>query len=310
MIPEPLSRLEQSEAVSAAGLGQAGLRERHLPWPDAAILADLFRLRAEADAAIHAESAAGRGQADLSGYPAGFCKPIRDFGLARLLAPVGVDAARPAFRAVAGFRAAGGIVKGVWGVQKGIYFQNAIQLGDLWCDLANDTVVVTRPAVEVCPLAEAGFEELASFEQFTRVAACYWGQDAYPNHVFPELAAVLPVILVSSTGQLRLPAPKTLLPRNIRLDYRLAESFLGSGEWAGKRLPDAVLDRLARASRVESSWFAQVPVWCRRFEPGLGSPDAARLIEAEREAVRRLGEAAFIRRFFEMIRCTSVPLIG
>lgn len=310
MIPEPLARIEQSEAVSVIGLGQAGLRERHLPWPDAAFLADLFSLRADADAAIRAEAATGRGEADLSGYPVGFCKPIRDFGLARLLAPAAADAPQPAIRAVAGFRAAGGIVKGVWGVQKGIYFQNAIQLGDLWCDLANDTVVVTRPAVEVCPLAEARFEELSSFEQFTRVAAGYWGQEAYPNHLFPELAAVLPVILVSSAGHLRLAAPKTLLPRNIRLDYTLAESFLSSGEWAGKRLPDAILDRLARARREESGWFAHVPLWCRRFEPNLGSPDAARLIAAEREAVRGLGERDIIRRFFEMIRCTSVPLIG
>ena len=290
MIPEPLSRIEQSDAVSAAGLGQAALRERHLPWPDAAILADLFQLRAEADAAIHADAAAGRGQADLSGYPAGFCKPIRDFGLARLLAPAAADAPRPAFRAVAGFRAAGGIVKGVWGVQKGIYFQNAIQIGHLWCDLSNDTVDPRRPAVEVCRLADARFEEIPSFELFARVAALYWGEEAYPNHLFPEIAAVLPVILVSSTGRMRIPAPKTLLPRNIRLDYVLAEAFLGSGDFASRTLPGHLLDQLARASRSRSGWFARDPAWCRRFEPSLGLADAGRLIAAERRAVAGLGE--------------------
>jgi E3 ubiquitin-protein ligase SHPRH len=67
---------------------------------------------------------------------------------------------------------------------------------------------------------------------------------------------------------------------------------------AGERLPmAAIMARLVKRAAGEA-------------DACLRSLSAARLIEAEREAVRRLGEAAFIRRFFEMIRCTSVPLIG
>ncbi len=74
-------------------------------------------------------------------------------------------------------------------MQKGVYFQNAIQQGDLWCDLANDTVDITRPAAEFLPMAEARFEELESFEHFTRVVACYWGMEVYPTHCLPAIAA-------------------------------------------------------------------------------------------------------------------------
>ncbi|MFM1903724.1 MAG: hypothetical protein RLZZ440_1624 [Planctomycetota bacterium] len=308
MIPARLLAIEQSESVSAVGLGQAELRAGWLPWPEETILADLFRLRSEVDELLRRDAAAV--EHSLAGYPVGFCKPIRDSGLRRLLHPTEADGERPAFRAVAGFQQAGGIVKGLWGVQKGIYFQNAIQIGDLWCDLANDTVDVKRPSVEVCPLAEARFEELESFEHFARVAGVYWEAQAYPNHLFPAIAPVLPVILMDQAGGLRLAAPKTLLPRNIRLDYELATSFLGSGDFAARRLPEPVIERLARSQRARSGWFAAVPAWCAGFDPALGPPDAARLIAAEREACRGLSEAEFTRRFFDMIRCTARALNG
>jgi hypothetical protein len=310
MIPVQLQAIEQSESVAAVGLGQAELRARWLPWPEETILADLFRLRSEIDERLRRDAAAAAVDQDLAGYPVGFCKPIRDAGLGRLLQPTAADADRPAFAAVAGFRRAGGIVKGVWGVQKGVYFQNAIQIGDLWCDLANDTVDVKRAAVEVCPLAEARFEELESFEQFARVVGLYWEMEVYPNHLFPAIAPVLPVILMDQAGVMRLAAPKTLLPRNIRLDYELATSFLGSGDFAARRLPEPVLERLARSQRARSGWFAAVPAWCARFDPALGPPDAARLIAAERAACRGLSEVDFMRRFFEMIRCTGRALNG
>lgn len=310
MIPAGLQQLEASEALSAVGLGQSDLVERFLRWESDEFLDDLFRLRAEADQTIHAEARARGASSELANYPIGFCKPIRDFAFSRLLATVADDAAMPALSAVAAFRAAGGIVKGVWGVQKGIYFQNAIQIGHLWFDLANDTVDPQRPAVEVCLLADARFEELSSFEQFGRVAAGYWEEEAYPNHVFPAIAAVLPVILMDRNGRMRLPAPKTLLPRNIRLDYSLAETFLGTGDYGRRTLPGTALDQLARASHSRTGWFAAVPDWCRRFEPALGPSDASRAIDAERAAVCGLSERDILARFFQMIHCTTRPVAG
>jgi hypothetical protein len=209
MVPAQLLQLEASEAVSTEGLGQSHLVRCFLRWDSHEFVNDLFQLRAEVDAAIRSAAHAHPADTDLAGYPIGYCKQIRDVGLSRLLAPEAADVSRPALSAVAAFREAGGLVKGVWGVQKGIYFQNAIQIGHLWCDLSNDTVDPRRPAVEVCPLSDARFEELASFEQFAEVAACYWEEEAYPNHLFSAIAAVLPVILVSRDGR-RLQRPSCL----------------------------------------------------------------------------------------------------
>ena len=162
MLPAPLAELEASEAVSPLGLGQTSLVAELLPWGAPAFLADLLDLRREIDATLRA---AAPGPLPAT-YPAGACRPIRNQGLARLRSWPAADSSRPALQALARFRDRGGIIKGIWGIQKGVYFQNAIQAGDLWVDLANDTVDLTRPPVEVCQLGEARFEEVESFERF------------------------------------------------------------------------------------------------------------------------------------------------
>lgn len=74
------------------------------------MLADLFALRAEADAVLGGRPPLAPGQEP---YPLGCCKIIGDFALRRFLAPQQVDSSRPALAAVAAFRRAGGIVKGL-----------------------------------------------------------------------------------------------------------------------------------------------------------------------------------------------------
>lgn len=298
-----LVRLEQSESICRTGLEQSQLRSRFVENTPA-FVSDLHSLRTEADQAICAQLDGRANSHRRAEYPIGFCKPIRDYALARMLDEHAAHQHQPALMEIAAFRAAGGTVKGVWGVQKGIYFQNAIQIGDLWCDLANDTVDRHRAAVEVCPMPEALFEELTSFEQFAEVAACYWGQTAYPNHLFPAISAVLPVILVDAGNRMRLAAPKTLVPRNIRLTYTLAERFLGDGKYASRQLPPALMRRLERAFLDRSGWFSRVPAWCTRFDPSLGPSDSERLIDIEKNLCCGLDERAFMRRFFEIIRCT------
>lgn len=308
MGPGTLSQLEQSEAVAEAGLGQGQLVAALLPWTDAALLADLLRLRREADAALLA-AGSGLGPRKRADYPLGACKPIRDFGLSRLLTCGGSDADRPALQAFSRFRQAGGVLKGIWGIQKGIYFQNAIQAGDLWVDLANDTVDLSRPPVEVCRLADARFEEVASFDRLAEVARLYWNAEAYPNHILPAVAAVLPLIFVWPDGAVRLAAPTTLLPRNIRLDYTLAEAFLIRGDRASRRLPEPVLRQLADLAATRSGWFATAGPW-GIFEPAATTDQTAAALAAERDLQRHLDEAAATRRFVEIVRTSSRPLLA
>ena len=304
MIPPTLLQFEQSEAVAAAGLAQGTLVEELLPWTGSEFLSDLLRLRSEIDETLHAADD-GLTPEMRAKYPLGACKPIRDAGLARLLGCSAADETRPAFQAIRRFRSRGGLVKGIWGIQKGIYFQNAIQAGDLWVDLANDTVDRTRVPVEICRLADARFEEIESFGRFAEVTRVYWGLEAYPNHILPAVAAILPVLLVSPEGAMRLATPKTLLPRNIRLDYSLAEEFLRTGDWAVRCLPDPLLQRLDQLAHTGSGWFARAPAWCTRLALAAGPDHAAAVVAAERAERSRLDDTDYTRRFFEMIRAAS-----
>ena len=306
MLPAPLAELEASEAVSPAGLGQNSLVAELLPWRAPAFLADLLDLRREIDATLRA---AAPGPLPAT-YPAGACRPIRNQGLARLRSWPAADNSRPALQSLARFRDRGGIVKGIWGIQKGVYFQNAIQAGDLWVDLANDTVDLTRPPVEVCQLGEARFEEVESFERFAEVARIYWAAEAYPNHILPAVAAVLPVILVFADGRARLATPTTLLPRNIRLDFTLAEAFLRRSPWAARSLPGPLLERLEQDAREGSGWFAAAGSWGSPLATAAGPGDAGSVIDAELKRWRQPDETTATRRFYEIVRVASTPLLA
>jgi len=308
MLPPTLAHLERSETVSGKGLDQQQLVADLLPWSDAAFLEDLLRLRKETDAALQSPGF-GRTQATRIDYPKGACKPIRDHALTRLLTWPKSDASRPAWQAFSRFRSLGGVIKGIWGIQKGVYFQNAIQAGDLWVDLANDTVDLSRPPVEVCRLADAQFEAVESFERFAEVARTYWDIESYPNHVLPAVAAVLPLLLVSSRGLVRLATPTTLLPRNVRLDFSLAETFLERGPWAARKLPDLVLDRLEKAFRTHSSRFASAAPWGSPLLKSTHAEEASAAIAAERTCRRRLDDSAYTRRFLGIVGVASRPLL-
>lgn len=292
-IPQKILNIELREALDPVGLAQSDLARAHIVPHWSAIQRDLEILRREADAVLipQISQAGGPKTGGHSGYPHGFCKPIRDFTLQRLLTPRSADADRPAFSAIRQFQAAGGVVKGIWGIQKDRYFQNAIQVGNLWFDLANDTVDVTRPPVELLPLTEAQFSEITSFEHYATVAETYWSLTAAPNRYLPELAATFPVLLFASNGQIRIAAPVTMTPRNIRQTYQPARSFLLDGPFAGRKLPDTIAESLAKSNRVSA-------------EP-MTSFALDHAISVERDAAETLTESAFLTRFNTLVQKAS-----
>lgn len=140
-------------------------------------------------------------------YPVGQCLEIAlavEKALRRVdAASLPVDAAA-GLRALRAFLRAGGAFRQVWGDLRGQYFQNAFQLGTLYIDVANDTVTPTKPKVEILPFDEAQFVPIRDFGHFRQIAASYWQDQIYPNHVLPELAPHCPLIHVSKTGSIRL----------------------------------------------------------------------------------------------------------
>lgn len=181
------------------------LTDRYLiPALDA--LEALFRtLRAEADDGVRAALPTPLAKP----YPLGQCYPITEAVRARLAGLQAGDVSGPAaegFAAITAFLAAGGHLRRAWGDLRGRYFQNAMILGSLYVDVANDTVVIEKPPVEIMPFAEADFRPIADYGHFARIARAYWGHDILPNHVVPQLAPYLPLIQIAPTGRVTLGA--------------------------------------------------------------------------------------------------------
>lgn len=140
-------------------------------------------------------------------YPLGQCLEIALAVEKRLRTVEETELPAEAVQGLRAFRAflrAGGSFRQVWGDLRGQYFQNAFQLGSLYVDVSNDTVVLTKPKVEVLPFAVANFVPIRSFIQFRQIATSYWQDQIYPNHVLPELAPHCPLIHVNKSGRIQL----------------------------------------------------------------------------------------------------------
>jgi hypothetical protein len=69
----------------------------------------------------------------------------------------------------------------VWGDLLGKYFQNAFQLGTLYIDASNDTVVPTKPKVEMQHFAQAQFTHIVDYRHYSKIATSYWQGKLYPT---------------------------------------------------------------------------------------------------------------------------------
>ncbi|MEY4592173.1 MAG: hypothetical protein RIR18_1068, partial [Pseudomonadota bacterium] len=95
-------------------------------------------------------------------------------------------------------------VRQIWGDLRGTYFQNAFLVGTLYIDASNDTVVPTKPKVEILPFEKSQLTPVKDHLHFAKIAESYWKAKVYPNHLLPELAPYFPVITVESGGRVRL----------------------------------------------------------------------------------------------------------
>jgi hypothetical protein len=219
----------------------------------ALILKDAYLLRREVDKELSRDPAILKRVADFEAqYPYGLCKPIRDAMLERIKAGM-VEGRSQGLRILREFALDGGIIQPFWGIDKNMYFQNAIQIGDSVLDAANDTVNIKKDSVILYPSTrESAIRRIESFEEYAGVAEKYWHSDIYPNIYFPALAPVFPIIsikpvkegrhilvLEADTGDLHF--------KNMFTEYRghalgLSSLFLFESSYAAKRLPEHALE--------------------------------------------------------------------
>lgn len=268
---------------------QDALTERLLAPHQAEIEAYLWALRAEVDAVLAPRLQAFSNKA----YPLGRCREIRDGVFDRILAAVrSPDGDVPTL--LRQFIAAGGVGRKVWGDLRGAYFQNAMQLGAWYVDVANDTVTPTKPKVEIVAFAQSDMRPILDFQHFAAVATRYWEVTVYANTVLPRLAPMFPLISAGGGGQVWLGAACDPMIELTRRDgFRPAEQALAVLPPPPHSIAKAVSDR---AAAMEDPLLAQTPgIWHaaeRRFdedtvtsEVGRGAPHAVHAVGGAGDAI-------------------------
>jgi hypothetical protein len=127
-------------------------------------------------------------------YPYGFCRVIRDAVFDR----IAVD---PYFEEL---RQAGLLLKPVFIFLRESYFQNAIQFGDYYIDVANDSVDTSKPPLDWSPIEKLGYENVDSWARFASVARTYLRIELYPNLHFPLIFPAAPFFAIDGEGSIQI----------------------------------------------------------------------------------------------------------
>jgi hypothetical protein len=205
---------------------QAAMAARFLAPATSDLETFLLEVRAETDAAL------GAGEPALYGkpYPYGYCLEITLDVLERLRLRMQREPGSAGERALKAFLANGGEGRQVWGILRERYFQNAMVLGDLYVDVANDSVDPCKPKVEILPLAESGLAQIETVEDFARIAETYWNMRLYANTALPFLAPLFPFLAVNAAGQVKLEArPSHMMRLLVGGGFVQSERWLAEG---------------------------------------------------------------------------------
>lgn len=207
------------------------------------VLGDLHDLLMEVRTSIDAELSSTYPTYNGNPYPLGRCSEISKAVRSALMQRIAAPKCR-AERALNAFGRQGGLIRPVWGALRDRYFQNATQIGALYTDVANDTVNVTKPKVEIMPMAESGLVAIRDIRHFRDIACQYWQADIHVNLAAPSLAPLLPMIGANPTSALRLlSACDYMLALVMRDRFRDAEDWLATGPALA---PERMADLLAR----------------------------------------------------------------
>lgn len=178
------------------------------------------------------------GEASLADYPLGFCGVIRDQVLARLVAD-------PEFRELIGPDV---VFKKIFVLLKGIYFQNALQLGNLYVDVANDTVFIDKPKVEWLPIADVDYENADEWSAVAAVGRHYYSVELYPNFLFPLAFPFVPYFAIRSSGRIDFfQAQDILFLKDLGDGLRRARALLDDPAFFSRALPEPYRLLLERA---------------------------------------------------------------
>lgn len=264
---------------------EAPTRTRLLPAIDA-IVARLLHHRAAVDEAFASKRAASGlgsqpdlalGETSLAAYPVGFCGAIRDQVFERLRRD-------PVFHQLIGHEV---VLKKVFVLLQGRYFQNALQLGNLYVDVANDTVFTEKPKLEWARIEDVNFENADNWKSVAAVARRYYQVELYPNFSFPFAFPAAPFFAVRGTGRVDLfHAQSLLFMKDLGDGMRRAHALLDDPDFATRRLPEPYERALAEA--CGANLHAAFPL---EYAPG-DATEVREKVLPEFAALAKRGDAA------------------
>lgn len=229
-----------------ATAGQEALTARLLRPNLDKILAQFALLRAKVDAGFAPKVAAARaagvnheyGDLSIEHYPFGFCREIRD----EVIALMPGD---PFFQDLLG---KGVTLRSVFIFLRGQFFQNAIQLGNLYFDVANDTVYPDKPKLDWAPIRELDYANVDSWSDFAEVATRYLQVEVYPNFFFPLAFPAAPFFAVRGGGRLDLLlAQYIIIGKDLNEGMRRTLALLDDEKWMSRRLPEPYVQLLQKS---------------------------------------------------------------
>jgi hypothetical protein len=194
-----------------------------------------FRARRDALASAGETTA---GEAALATYPIGFCGAIRDQVLERLVADAD-------FRKLIGTDT---VLKKIFVLLKGVYFQNALQLGNLYLDAANDTVDSTKPPIEWLRIEDTPYQNADDWNTVAEVGRRYYEVELYPNLLFPLAFPSSPFFAIRASGRIDFfHAQDILFLKDLGDDLRRARALLADPVFLARPLPEAYRELLERS---------------------------------------------------------------
>ncbi|RYD35765.1 MAG: hypothetical protein EOP87_06775, partial [Verrucomicrobiaceae bacterium] len=145
----------------------------------------------------------------------------------------------------------------IYGTLKDLYFQNAIQLGPLYIDPANNTVNVSIPPVEILPANKVLWCNLSDPGEYRRVARRYLNLAIYPNTCLPVLFPFIPFIAINPGGHVfPLRHQDVILWKDAASNFAISDQWL-AGLAPGDRLPavaEAALEKAVAAEGFPLEW--------------------------------------------------------
>jgi hypothetical protein len=130
-------------------------------------------------------------------YPIGLCFPITHVGYDYLQLK---SIHTPEWRFLLEFVNSGGVFKPLWGQISGIFYQTAIQLGSYYIDIANDTVDLNKPKVQISLMKDSEFKNINDLTEYAQINKVYCNYTLIPNFLYPNISLSFPFFKVNKNN--------------------------------------------------------------------------------------------------------------